>query len=111
LNRTGFIGAISFKLCGHGRFIQHGVIPVLGFGWRYIPNRLQKPTTSEQIDPRCELHRLEAAPWSTPMDDFGLVGSVDRFSEGVVVTVAIASLQTEGSMPASAKRSELNGGA
>jgi hypothetical protein len=82
-----------FKLCGHGWFVQHGVIPVLGFGWRYIPDRLQKPSMIEPIDPfqGGELHRIEAAPWSTPIDDFGLVESVDRFGEGVVVTVADAS--------------------
>ena len=44
----------------------------------------------EPIDPfqGGEFHRLEAAPWSTSMNDFGLVETVDRLSEGVVVTVA-----------------------
>lgn len=38
-----------------------------------------------------ELDRFEAPPWSTPMDDFSLVETVDRFGEGVVVAVADAS--------------------
>ena len=38
-----------------------------------------------------EFHRLEAAPWSTPMNDLGLVETVDRFGEGIVITVADTS--------------------
>lgn len=38
-----------------------------------------------------KLDRFEAPLWSTPMNDFSLVETVDRFGEGVVVTVADAS--------------------
>ncbi|GAA5665306.1 hypothetical protein Brsp07_03811 [Brucella sp. NBRC 14130] len=46
-----------------------------------------------EVDPfkSGEFHCLEAPPWSTPMDNLGLVKTVDRFGEGVVVTVADAS--------------------
>ncbi len=38
-----------------------------------------------------ELHGFEVAPWSPAMDDLGLVKTVDRFCESIVVTVADAS--------------------
>ncbi len=47
----------------------------------------------EPVDPfqRGEFNRFEAPPWSAPMDDLGLVETVDRFGERVVVTVAHTS--------------------
>lgn len=51
-----------------------------------------------------EFDRFEAAPWSAPTDDLGLVETVDRFGEGIIITVA--DTPTDGSMPASASRSE-----
>lgn len=38
-----------------------------------------------------ELDRFEAPPWSTSMNDLGLVKTVDRLCEGIVITVADAS--------------------
>ena len=38
-----------------------------------------------------ELNPLEAPPWSPSINGLGLVKTVDRFCEGVVVTVANAS--------------------
>jgi len=37
-----------------------------------------------------EFDRFKVPPWPAPMDDLGLVETVDRFGEGVVVTVADA---------------------
>lgn len=54
---------------------------------------------------RGELHGFEIASWSSPMDDLGLVKTVNRFGESIVVTIANA-FPTDGSMPASASRSE-----
>mgnify|MGYP003587797361 FL=1 len=47
----------------------------------------------EPIDPfqSGEFDRFEVSPWPAPTDDLGLVETVDRFGEGVVVTVADAS--------------------
>lgn len=47
----------------------------------------------EPVDPfqGSEFHRFVAPPWSTPMNDLGLVETVDRFGERVVVRVADAS--------------------
>ena len=85
--------AVWFKLCSHGWFVQHGVILRLGFGWRDISDGLQKPSMVEPVDSfqGCEFNRFEAAPWSAPMDDLGLVETVDRFGEGVVVAIADTS--------------------
>ena len=82
--------AISFKLCCHGRCVQHGVISFFGFGWRYVADGLQKATVVEPIYPfqRGELHGFEVSPRSSPMDDLGLVKTIDRFGESVVITVA-----------------------
>lgn len=47
----------------------------------------------EPIDPfqSGEFDRFEVPPWPAPMDDLGLIETVDRFGEGVVVTIADAS--------------------
>ena len=44
----------------------------------------------EPIDPfqSVEFDRFEVPPWRAPMDDLGLVETVDDFGEGVFVTVA-----------------------
>jgi len=41
---------ISFKLCGHGRCVQHGVISFFGLGWWYVADGLQKATVVEPVD-------------------------------------------------------------
>jgi hypothetical protein len=78
LNRAGLPEAGWFKLCGHGWLVQHGVILLLGFGWRDVADGLQKPSMVEPVDPfrGGEFNRFEAAPRSAPMDDLCLV--VDR---------------------------------
>ncbi len=59
-------------------------------GWRDSPDGLQKAAVVEPVDPfqGCEFNHFEAAPRSLPMDDLGLVRTVDRFGEGAVVAVA-----------------------
>ena len=73
--------------------LDHGIVAFLGFGWRDVADGLQQPAIVEPVDPfqRCELDGLERAPWSTSVDDLGLVETVDRFGEGIVVTVADAT--------------------
>jgi hypothetical protein len=65
-------------MAGH---VQHGVVSFFGLGWRDIPDGLQKAAVVEPVDPfQCgELHSFEVAPWSSPMDDLGLVKTVYRF--------------------------------
>src|SRR5437763_16878770 len=90
LNRPGLPEAISFELRRDLQLLQHGVVVLLSFGWRDVANRLQQPAVVKPIDPfqRRKFDALEGAPWSAPMDDFGLVEAVDRFSASIVVAVA-----------------------
>ena len=94
-----------FESRGHGCVVQHGEVAFLGFGRRDEADGLQKPAIVEPVHPLegCELDGLEVAPRSASMDDFGLVEAIDRFGEGVVVE--LPTLPTEGSIPASARRS------
>ena len=78
---------------GHGWLIQHGVVAFLGFRRRDVADGLQEPSVVEPIHPfpGRELDGLEAAPWPAPMDHLGLVETVDRFGESIVVAVADAA--------------------
>jgi hypothetical protein len=82
---------------------QHGVVALLGFGRGYVFDGLQEPSVIEPIDPfqGGELDGLQAAPWPAPVDHLGLVETVDGFGEGIVIGI----LPTEGSTPASTRRS------
>ena len=75
--------AISFKSCGHGWRVRHGVVSSFGLCWRNVSDGLQKTPVVEPIDPfeRGELHGLEVAPRSPALDDLDLVKTVDRFGE------------------------------
>jgi len=44
----------------------------------------------EPVDPfqRGELDSFERPPWSSPVDDFGLVKAIDRLGQSVVIAVA-----------------------
>ena len=101
----GLPEAVSFKSRCHGWLFQHGVVAFLGFGRRDVADGLQQPAIVEPVHPfqRGELDGLERAPRSAPMDDLGLVETVDGFGEGVVIKSP--TLPTEGSTPASARRS------
>ena len=68
-------------------------IRLLRFGWRDVADGLQKPSVVEPADPfqGGEFNRFEATPWSALTNDRGLVETVDRFGEGVVVAVAEVS--------------------
>ena len=70
-----------------------------------VAQRLHQPVVVEPSDPfqRCQFHRLLGLPRPASMDYLGLVEPVDRLGQGVVVAVALEP--TEGSMPASARRS------
>ena len=82
-----------FESRGHGLVVQHGEVAFLGFGRRDVADGLQQPAIVEPVHPfeGRELDGLEVAPRAASMDDLGLVETVDRFGEGVVVTVADAA--------------------
>src|SRR6267154_5826500 len=74
----------------HGGFSHHGVVALLGFSRRDVADRLQQPAIVEPVHPfeRCELDGFHGPPRSPPMDNLGLVEAIDRFREGIVVTIA-----------------------
>jgi hypothetical protein len=78
---------------------------LLGFGRRYVTDGLQESPVVEPVYPfqRRELDGFERAPSCSSMDELGLIEAIDRLGESVVV--GIATLPTEGSTPASARRS------
>jgi hypothetical protein len=85
--------------------VEHGVIAFLGLGGRDIPDRLEQSPVVEPVDPfqRGVFDGFEGSPGASSVDDLGLVKAVDRFGQGVVIAVTDAA--TDGSIPASARRS------
>ena len=58
-----------------------------------LPMGLEQPAIVEPVHPfeRGDLDGLEAPPWPALMDYLGLVETVDRFGESIVVAVADAA--------------------
>ena len=85
--------AVSFKSRRQLLLFEHGVVAFFGFGRRDVADGLEQPAIVEPVDPgqRRELDGLEAPPWPTSMDYLGLVETVDRFGESIVVAVADAA--------------------
>lgn len=73
--------------------IQRGAVLFLRFSRRDVSDRLQQTPVVEPVDPfeRCELDSFEDSPRSTPMNDLGLVATVDRFGESIVAAIAKTS--------------------
>ena len=82
-----------FKSCGHWGVVQHGVIALLGFGRRDVADRREEPAVVKPVHPfECGvLNSFKGSPRSSPVDDLGLVKTVDRLGQGVVVAVANAA--------------------
>jgi hypothetical protein len=70
----------------HGWLFQHSVVAFLGFGWRDVADGLQEPPVVEPVPPfECrELDGFERPPQPAPMDDLGLVETVDCLGESIV---------------------------
>src|SRR3954454_15700920 len=73
--------------------LQHGVVALLSFGRRDVADGLQEPPVVEPVHPfqRRELDGFERPPRPAPMDDLGLVETVDCLGESIVITVADAA--------------------
>jgi hypothetical protein len=68
------------------------IVALFGLGgWDVADGPEQSPVV-ERVDPfeRGELDSLESSPWPAPMDDLGLVKTVDGLGERIVVAVAHA---------------------
>ena len=59
------------------------------FSWRYIANRLEQTAVVEPIYPFecCVLDLIDVTPRTTFPDHFGLVQTVDRFGQRIVLAV------------------------
>jgi len=64
-----------------------------GLGRRDVADRLEQATVVEPVDPfeGCELDGLAGSPRPPPVDDLGLVETVDGLGQSVVVAVADAA--------------------
>ena len=73
--------------------VQHGVLVCFGFGGWDVADWLQKSAVVEPVDPfqGGELNGFEVSPWPAPVNDLGLIETVDRFCQSVVVAVADAA--------------------
>jgi hypothetical protein len=93
MNRPSSPETVWLKLCGHGWLAPYSIVSFLGLGGWKVSDRFLKAAVVEAIDPfeRGKLPRFKVAPRSPSMDNFGLVKTVDRFGESVVVPVANAS--------------------
>jgi len=85
--------AVSFESRRHGGLLRHGIVAFLGFGRRDVADGLQQPAIIEPVHPlqRRELDSLERPPWPAPVDDLGLVETIDGFGESIVIAVAHAA--------------------
>jgi hypothetical protein len=85
--------------------LQQNLVTRFRLGGRDISDRFEQATIVEPIDPfeAGEFDRFGTPPGTTPVDHLGLEQTVDRLGERVVVAVSDAA--TDGSRPASSKRS------
>ena len=79
LNRPGFPGGRFVRgLRGDTGHRKLGIVGGLGLGGRNVPDRLEKATFVEPVDPfeSNELDRFKGAPGAAPMDHLGFVKAV-----------------------------------
>jgi hypothetical protein len=78
------------SLCGQVGLFKFGVVLRLGFGRRDIADGFEQAAVIEPVDPfqRGVFDIFERAPRALPVDELGLVETVDGFCQGVVITVA-----------------------
>ena len=77
----GLPEAIWFEFCGHGWFVQPGVVACFSLGWRYVSDGLQKSSVVEPVDPfqSGEFHSFKAPPWSAPIVNRRRNGALTQF--------------------------------
>ena len=76
--------------------VEPGVVALLGLGRRDVADGLHQPAIVEPVDPfeGRELDGFERPPRPAPMNDLGLVKSVDGLGQSIAVAVADAGLLT-----------------
>ena len=73
--------------------VECGVEVGFGFGRWDVADGFKQAPVIEPVDPfeGGELDCLDASPWPAPVDHLGLVETVDRLRQGVVVAVSDAA--------------------
>jgi hypothetical protein len=79
------------------------IITLLGFGGRDVADGFKRPPMIETVDPfdRSVLDGLERSSLSPSVDHLGVVNTIERLGQSVVI--AVADTADQGSMFASAK--------
>lgn len=89
-----FAEAVGFKLgCHCGLNGKLPVVVCLRFCRRDIPGRFEETIGVEPRHPfeRSQFHRFDGLPRCAPVDQFGLVETIDRFGQSIIVAVAQAA--------------------
>src|SRR4051794_2793443 len=75
--------------CRQGLSVHGVMIALFGLGRWDISDGLEQAPIVEPVDPfeGGVFNGFKGFPWSSPVDEFGLVETVDGFGQGVVVAV------------------------
>ena len=78
--------AIWFESRGHSRLFYRRIIMLLGFGGRDVADGFEQAAMVEPVDPfeGRIFDGLERPPWSSPMNNLGLVKAIDRLGQRVL---------------------------
>ena len=93
LNGPELPGAVNLKLSCHCSIVQHGVSTILCLGWRDISDGLKPLSGVEPVDPfkRGTFDGFKGSPWASAMNNFGLVETIDRFGQSLVIAITDAA--------------------
>lgn len=71
-----------FELRHHSWAFQLGVVTLFGLRRRDVTDRSHQPAIVKPVDPfeGSEFDRLEGTPWSTSVNELGLIEAIDRLS-------------------------------
>ena len=72
-----------------GDVLGLSIVACFGLGGWNVADRFEQAPVVEPVHPfqGGEFDSLQAAPWSTAADHFGLVEAVDRLGQGIIVTL------------------------
>ena len=89
----GLPETICSPLCDHIERVALRIVVGFSFSWRDVPDGPKQAAVVEPVDPFQSRHfdGLQTAPRPAAADDLGLVETIDRFGQGVVIGVADAA--------------------
>ena len=85
--------AIDLKLGCHCCIVQRGVVAILCLSWRDVSDGRKETPVVEPVNPleRGVFDGFKGSPWTSAMDDFGLVKTIDRLGQSIVIAIADAA--------------------